>query len=193
MFSFLFGHFMPNRFFFFQPTFLFGIVVCHPFFGGDAPGWSTCWASLFIGPLLCVMMFYEGFSLLYFPFPWCHSHHWPCFYCSSYFWTFCFSFGFCGAFGSTLQMHDLVAFWFVFWILSSCQFCCFLDNMKVLGIPFRSSFIFSFLHDTLDEDIPYRMLLKKDAQVTSMGFSFGVLPLNLPIYSIPSPLMIFST
>jgi len=65
--------------------------------------------------------------------------------------------------------------------------------MKVLGIPFRSSFIFSFLHDTLDEDIPYRMLLKKDAQVTSMGFSFGVLPLNLPIYSIPSPLMIFST
>lgn len=90
-------------------------------------------------------------------------------------------------FGSTLQMHDLVAFWFVFWILSSCQFCCVLDNMKVLGIPFRSSFIFSFLHDTLDEDIPYIMLLKKDAQVTSMGFSFGVLTLNLPIYSIPSP------
>jgi len=52
------------------------------------------------------------------------------------------------------------------------QFCCFLDNIKVLGIPFRSSFIFSFLHDTLNEDIPYRTLLKKDAQVINMGFFF---------------------
>jgi hypothetical protein len=77
------------------------------------------------------------------------------------------------------------------------QFCCFLDNIKVLGIPFRSSFIFSFLHDTLDEDIPYRTLLKKDAQVINMGFSFGVLPIKLSIYSIPPPppfpFMIFST
>lgn len=98
-----------------------------------------------------------------------------------------FSFGFCGAFGLALQMHDLVAFRFVFCILSSCQFCCFLDKIKVLGIPFRSFFVFSFLHDTLDKDIPYIALLKKDAQVTSMGFSFGVLLINLPIYSIHSP------
>ncbi len=138
---------MPNIFLSFLAT---------TFFWEKCPSSILWWASAKVihlsnlsfctNSFLSIMMFNMGFSLLYFPFPCCqHSHHWPCFYHSFCFWTFCFSIGFCGVCGIALQMFNSVIIWFVSWLLCSYQFLSPFEQYQGFGCPIGICFFHFFL------------------------------------------------
>lgn len=130
------------------------------------------------------------FFFLYFPFPcgW-HSHHWPNFHYSSCFWPFCFSINFHWVHGPTpqnIRFHCLSSLPHNF--SPFVDFCCLLDNIRVLGVMFGYvSSSSSFLQSALNKDVHHVKALPilRDVQIV-----FGILSLcfakkpSYPLYCL---------
>ncbi len=95
---------------------------------------------------ILVLQFCVDFFLVFFlSFLW----YWYCspeFYYLSCFWSFYLSIGFCEASDSISQVFNLIVFWSIFCFYFSIDFCCLLNNIRILGIMFMFlSFSFFFL------------------------------------------------